>query len=346
MIAIPESTGEADGSVAHGAMLLGGSPAAREQGGSTGSLDSGAGAIPASSLWRLVSRKSSVIVAFNRRGDRPPIYCVHSITGGVAPFHALSQRLPDDQPFYGVQVPRDRMNAESAGSIEAIAGHHLQALLAFQPSGPLVLCGWSAGVIVALEMAQQLRALGRDVPLLVALDGAPCNTGAGLSRRNPLYTWKLLCNLPGWFRQQFMLKSSVRACIQEIVRKLRFRIDLARPAVRSTQTLDGATVNTLLDATPLPGDQPAFIRAFYDAMLAYRPKPYAGPVLVFEAKVQPLDHLLQVGLSWKAVADQTDIVLLDGNHETILAEPAIGCLADALRARLQGLQPGAVMMQR
>ena len=340
-VAALESTGEAAGGMADDAMP-GGPLAIRGH----GAIDGHAPPALASPLWRLVSRKSSAIVVFNRHGEGPPLYCIHPISGGVAPFYALTGRLPDDQPCYGIQVPRDGMNAAFAGSIETIAGHHLRALLAFQPDGPLVLCGWSAGAIVALEMAQQLRALGRDIPLLIALDGAPCNTGAGLSRRNPVYAWKLLCNLPGWFRQQVLLKSSARACIQEIIRKLRFRIDLARPAVRSAQTLDGAAVNTLLDTTALPGDQAAFIRAFYDAMLAYRPKPYAGPVLVFEAKVQPLDHLLQVGLSWRAVAKQVDIVLLDGNHETIFAEPAIVRLADALCGRLQALQPGADVMQR
>ena len=57
-----------------------------------------------------------------------------------------------------------------------------------------------AGAIIAVQMAQQLCARGRDVPLLVALDGAPCNTGAGLGTRDPRYFMKLTANLPHWVR--------------------------------------------------------------------------------------------------------------------------------------------------
>ena len=73
-------------------------------------------------------------------------------------------------------------------------------LEAFQPRGPIRLIGWSAGAIIAVQMAQQLCARGRDVPLLVALDGAPCNTGAGLGTRDPRYFMKLIANLPHWVR--------------------------------------------------------------------------------------------------------------------------------------------------
>ena len=85
-------------------------------------------------------------------------------------------------------------------TIETVARRHVVLLEAFQPRGSIRLIGWSAGAIIALEIAQQLCARGRDVPLLVALDGAPCNTGAGLGTRDPRYIMKLIANLPPWIR--------------------------------------------------------------------------------------------------------------------------------------------------
>jgi thioesterase domain-containing protein len=46
-----------------------------------------------------------------------------------------------------------------------------------------VLGGHSTGAIIALEMAQQLLARGREVSLLIILDGVLFNTGAEISYR-------------------------------------------------------------------------------------------------------------------------------------------------------------------
>ena len=123
-------------------------------------------------IWRLVSRHGSAIVPFNEVGEGPAFYCVHPISGDVTSFSDLARALGSGERFYGIQVPRRNMNAAFAVSVAAVARHHVEALLDHQPKGPFILGGWSAGAIIALEMAQQLQALGREVPLLIALDGA------------------------------------------------------------------------------------------------------------------------------------------------------------------------------
>ena len=302
--------------------------------GHSAAVGEGATRPPVSSLWRLVSRRNSAIATFNAKGDLPPFYCVHPVSGGVTSFSPLASRLPAGQPFYGIQVPRNQTNAAFASSIESIARHHVHALTTFQPEGPIVIGGWSAGAIVALEVAQQLRAIGRDVPLLVALDGAPANTGAGLKPWHPLYAWQLLLNLPAWFQQQRLLNETVSACLHTILRKLAFRVNIATRPKATAQTLDAESVNDLLDSKHFSDGHKAFIGAFYDAMLAYRPQPYAGAVLVFEAKVQPIFHLLQVGAAWRTIATDIEVVSIRSNHETLFREPALTVLADYLGERL------------
>ena len=288
----------------------------------------------AAPIWRLVARRGQPIACFNETGTAAAFYCVHPIFGDVTCFHALAQALGPDQPFYGIQVPRRMMQPAFASSIEALARHHVDAVLAFQPEGPLALGGWSAGAIIALEMAQQMHARGREVALLVALDGAPCNTGAGLARRNPLYLLKVACNLPGWFRCRRRQDGSLSHVFSQVAAKISARARMRASEFPSEQTIAGDEIRDRLESSSWHRANTGFIRALYHAMQTYVPAPYAGRVVVFEARVQPLDHLLQVGAAWKKIAAGCEIIRLDGNHEDVLAPPGVTRVARHLQAEL------------
>src|SRR5215467_16292057 len=51
-----------------------------------------------------------------------------------------------------------------------MAAKYVKAIRSIQPEGPYLLGGWSFGGHVAFEMAQQLRAQGQPVGLLVVID--------------------------------------------------------------------------------------------------------------------------------------------------------------------------------
>ena len=289
-------------------------------------------------IWRLAVKRADPIVALNDGDIGIPIFCVHPISGDVAGLRPLAKRL-GRQRFHGIQVPKNKMNGGSATSIEAMAGHYLGLLTAFQGKGPIILAGWSAGAIVALEMARRLRAEGRDVPLLVALDGAPCNTGAGLKPWQPLYLLKLLYNLPRWIRDDTEQDWSPLGVWRRMNLKLATRFGFNATGrvggtLRNVQTMDAHVVQNLLDANGWTRDQTAFIHAMYKATVDYMPAPYDGRVIAFETKTQPLYHLRQVGDAWRKIAPRTEVVSLEGNHSAIVREPAIGTIASHLLARL------------
>lgn len=288
-------------------------------------------------LWRLVSRRANAIVPLNSGSHGPAFYCVHSIGGDVTKFSDLTRLLGPEQICYGIQVPRDKMTASFAGSIEAIAAQYVKAIVAFQPEGKIVLGGWSVGAVIALEMAQQLRAIGRDVPLLVALDGAPCNTKAGIRVWNPYYGWKLIRNLPRWIRDDQQHAWSFRSFIRRVVGKFAFHGQLRLPVI-GRQTLHADAVQDLLNSDGWSSGQTSFIRALYAATRDYIPGPYMGRVIVYEAKTQPLWHLLQVGAAWRTIAAQIEIMSLDGSHTSLLQAPAVGALAEDLRIRLAAIR--------
>ncbi len=288
-------------------------------------------------IWRLALKRANPFVLLNEGRPECPIYCIHPISGDVVGLRDFAKLL-GDQRFYGIQVPKEKMNAQFGGSIELIAETYVDLLVAFQPDGPFALAGWSAGAIIALEMARQLRGLGREVPLLVALDGAPCNTGAGLKVWYPLYTLKLIANLPRWIRDDREQDWSWRGIYNRLEGKLAMRFGIGGSALPNVQTMDAETVDGLMRSSGWTPDQKAFMYAMYKAMIGYVPAPYSGRVLVFETLTQPLYHLRQIGAAWRAIASSIEVVPLRGNHSGIVSEPTIGAVARHLTARMAAVR--------
>ena len=267
------------------------------------------------SLFRLVSNRAGAIVPLSSvDASGAPLFCIHSVAGDIDGFDRLAAAIGPDQRFYGIQVTKGRMCPEHADSIESMAADYVAAIDAFQPTGTLVVAGFSSGAIVALEVARRLRALGRDVPLLVALDGAPNNSGAAWGRRDPRYLLALARNLPRWLAAQDAADWSLRGLSQRLVNRFVFAPGraVATKAEAGTAHLD--TVSRLIDRPEWQAGQRAFIRAMFNAMAAYVPAPYDGRVILYETQAQPLTHLLQLGTVWAALARDLEIVPLPGKH--------------------------------
>ena len=118
-----------------------------------------------------------ILVPIQPKGSKPPLFCIHPAGGVVFPYYALAPYLGKDQPLYGIQDP-SLYDAQSAPkSIEAMATRYLEALKTVQPEGPYNLLGWSAGGMVAYEMALQLSRQSQSVAHLIMLDAhAPAPT--------------------------------------------------------------------------------------------------------------------------------------------------------------------------
>lgn len=108
----------------------------------------------------------SNLVAVRPEGDRTPVVCVH---GDEANYH-LSRMLPASHPFLAFFHQGEDGRAMTHTTFPAIATHYAHELEQALPQGPVVVCGYSFGGIIALELAQRLREHGRTVPLLVILD--------------------------------------------------------------------------------------------------------------------------------------------------------------------------------
>src|SRR5262249_25521417 len=114
--------------------------------------------------------------------------------------------------------------------------------------------------------------------------------------------------------------------------------DLAR---RLYGTLRGEKVHTdvgsFMDTSYFSATQASFMNALYRALCAYIPKPYAGQAILYEARTQPLYHLLEAGRIWSKVATHIEVVMVRGTHVSIVLQPYINLIADDLRKRLSRL---------
>ena len=131
---------------------------------------------------------------------------------------------------------------------------------------------------------------------------------------------------------------SIRAFALKEFKKLVFRAQVRSPRVRSAQTLSGSAVHDLLGKPGWRSNQTAFITTLYNAVRAYVPEPYAGRVVVYESKTQPIDQLLQVGAAWRHVAASVEIIRLDGNHVSTIRHPAVARLTVHLRPLLAEIE--------
>ncbi|MFD8083562.1 amino acid adenylation domain-containing protein [Kitasatospora sp. NPDC059722] len=117
-----------------------------------------------------------VLVRLGGEGDRPPLFCVHPVTGLSRCYTGLADGLPD-RPVYGLQARGLDRRAERPADLAAMVGDYVDRIREVQPAGPYHLLGWSTGGNIAHAMACALRAAGEQVCLLAVLDAYPVESG-------------------------------------------------------------------------------------------------------------------------------------------------------------------------
>jgi thioesterase domain-containing protein len=123
--------------------------------------------------------------------QQPPLFLVAGAGGGVHWFRELVAEMGLKRAVYGLESQALTPAVRAGFTIAGAAEEFLKAVRVVQPNGPYLLGGYSLGGLIALEMAQRLRASGEEVEKLVLLD-----TYAKLPPRNlALLTFTLAKNL-------------------------------------------------------------------------------------------------------------------------------------------------------
>jgi thioesterase domain-containing protein len=189
-------------------------------------------------------------------------------------------------------------------SVEAIATHCIDTMRRVQPDGPYLVAGYSAGGVVAYEVARQLVAAGQQMGLLAMLDTfAPPATKARLWRNE---LGPLLRRKPDLRKvQEFLYFATLHP------------LKLGR--LRQMRTAE---------------------EAHRWAHWAYRPGPLAVPIDLFIAE-KSIEQADSDNLGWTRWS-QGDIRPhgLPGGHADLVKPPIVDDLAARLQACIDRTVPG------
>ncbi|MER7771805.1 amino acid adenylation domain-containing protein [Kitasatospora sp. NPDC096140] len=127
-----------------------------------------------------------VLLPLRPGGDGAPVFCVHPAAGLGWSFAGLARHLDARHPLYALQSPGLVGGPESLPpTVADTAAAYVAEIRRVAPHGPYHLLGWSAGGLIAHEMAVQLQAAGEEVGLLAVLDGYPLGDLAPVAAPSP-----------------------------------------------------------------------------------------------------------------------------------------------------------------
>jgi hypothetical protein len=134
------------------------------------------------------------VIAFRERGAKPSLFCIPPVTGNPLCYLELARHLDSARGVFGLEAPGLSRGAPTFDTVEQLAGDYITSMRTVQSSGPYLLLGWSAGAIVAYEIARQLRLAGEEIELLALLDSEEpqSHLREGMSEEiNPAARWVL-----------------------------------------------------------------------------------------------------------------------------------------------------------
>jgi thioesterase domain-containing protein/acyl carrier protein len=272
------------------------------------------------------AKKSNVIPLGNRgwsplvtickgSAERTPLFCVHGAGGNVLNFKVISDRLGAAQPFYGLQAQGVDGRLQPLGSVEEMAAQYVEAIRTVQASGPYQLAGYSAGGVIALEMAHLLRRAGARVSLLAMID----TLSPAAARRKVSYARKL------WLMRKWSLDFLLAW-------------PLRRRKGKQADAEYAQALERLARGEPLPPElvEHHLFRNFVAAQARYMPQPYDGDMVLFKASQADTQYLgAGDALGWEAhVRGEIRVTEVGGSHFTMMAEPGVSQVIEALRKEL------------
>lgn len=111
------------------------------------------------------------LVVLRRGGERPPLVLISGQEGHGFGFRHLVKEFDESQPLLALQLLGIDDDEPPDCRIEEMAAVFEVQVRAACPFGPIIVGGYSMGAAIAFELAKRLRAHGRQVPLLVSIDG-------------------------------------------------------------------------------------------------------------------------------------------------------------------------------
>ncbi len=280
----------------------------------------------------LVDRPKAI--PFLEQGNKSPVFCMPGAQNNLLFVNNLVKHWGDRQhPIYGLREPLKEDSRPLPSTIEDCAAYYIEQIRSVQPEGPYYLVGYSAGGLMAYEMAQQLVAQGQEIALLALLDPTPPYGSIGLrrlvkklpSKHSPIRsiqvillklltiqaTYSLrLSNVPFYRIPQYLINEWKSWSQTEEFGRFR-SLFLRRAGISARNSNRSATSEKAESNEFIETDR---IGMRYDrANLYYLPKPYDGVIKFFYSEEWETDGA--IWQMWKRLS-KDDRYSLTGDHRT------------------------------
>jgi acyl transferase domain-containing protein/thioesterase domain-containing protein/acyl carrier protein len=116
--------------------------------------------------------RSATLVPVRPASGKPPLFFVHDGLGETLLYRNLALKLVPGHPVYGIQPEVNARGEYAQTTIRDWAAAHLRTLRRAQPQGPYWIAGLCAGGVIAVEMARQLQESGEQTAYVGILDAA------------------------------------------------------------------------------------------------------------------------------------------------------------------------------
>lgn len=251
----------------------------------------------------------------------PALFCPHAIDGSPLIYRELVDQLTPVLQVYGFECRSLLFDCKPFASVEDMAHHYVRELRAVEPQGPYRLFGFSSGGLVALEIAQQLRAQGDDVPLLVLAD--TYTTWMSSREVNERFDWCLFAEAlvakelsDTFYRDRDSVHPFWSLSYED---KLRFFAAERRPAGRSAA-----------EAFDEVRRQHEAFRRYVLTYQRYVPRPYDGPATLLTAN--GASALLEHALQRLRLTNATVVDARVRSHLQLVFKPGVIKTAELLRS--------------
>jgi aspartate racemase len=222
-----------------------------------------------------------------------------------------------------------------------MAAHYIAEITSLQPTGPYYIGGSSSGGTIAFEMAQQLRARGQEVALLVLFDTfssfLPDSIGKTLFQRFKSFSYLTRADL----HFGNLLQYGPRYLLGRAERLKRITKKRSRRLANRFQ---------IWRRSPLQQTLAKVQEANLQAFKVYVPRVYSGRITLFITGESSLRTYQDGRLGWSELAgDGLELHIVRGDHLSMIEDmPHVIILAEKLRTCLSRAQPskGAASSER
>ncbi len=286
----------------------------------------------------------SSLVRLKPGNGRPPLFCMHTLMGGVSDYLLLARHFGPEQPVYAVQGQGLIDNVLPAATVSGMAAHCVKEIRKLQPHGPYHLVGASFAGLVAFEAARQLRAVGEEVALLALFDTwlpyHPSKLQLKVYLRRYLKLQQL--RLSYHFNRQSRAARSHLAQLKILPSREKLRYVRAKGEMLRAQMFDKAAGRAQPFGPVNPGEvvelevrHNRLLHASHAALMRYRPAPYDGKVMYLYATDRTAAPPFDQRRAWSRLArGGLEIYPVQGNHHVMLGDPNVYKVASILEGCL------------